>query len=308
MTKHTLLATFSTLSVVTMALTSPAAAQAPAAAPAAAAAPAPVVAPAPVAAPAVAPAPVAPAPVAPAPVAQAPDPDAVVAAHAPGPVGTGDPNADRGFLLPTAMTQPAGSITYNNYELLLHGLTYGITDNVQATMTVLAPIVEDMPFVGFGSVKGRLPIGNRLQLALQGSVGVGHFFETNEDNNTVYTVGAGAFVSVCLYEDCSSIASASATTQVGLASGNDNAYVIIYGGSIVHRVASNVKLLLEIASAAGGIGNSSTENMPGFLASYGVRLHTGNMAADLGFIRPFGEDTGDFLMGLPFASISYRWQ
>ena len=32
------------------------------------------------------------------------------------------------------------------------------------------------------------------------------------------------------------------------------------------------------------------------------------MAADLGFIRPFGEDTGEFLMGLPFASISYRWQ
>src|SRR5262249_54443327 len=67
-----------------------------------------------------------------------------------------DPNIDRGFLLPTAMTQPAGSVTYNNYELLLHGVTYGITDRVQGTVTVLSPIVRDMPFVGFAAVKGRI--------------------------------------------------------------------------------------------------------------------------------------------------------
>ena len=32
-----------------------------------------------------------------------------------------------------------GSLTYNNYELLLHGLSYGITDSVQASVTVLSP-------------------------------------------------------------------------------------------------------------------------------------------------------------------------
>ncbi len=84
-----------------------------------------------------------------------------------------DPNIDRGFLLPTAMTQPAGSVTYNNYELLLHGVSYGITDRVQASVTVLSPIVRDMPFVGFASVKGRIVSTDRFHLALQGSAGWG---------------------------------------------------------------------------------------------------------------------------------------
>src|SRR5437868_15091620 len=90
--------------------------------------------------------------------AAAPDgeaPGTVVAAPGPAPAASSDPNIDRGFLLPTAMNQPAGSITYNNYELLLHGLTYAFTDRVQATVTVLAPIVKDMPFFGVAAVKGQ---------------------------------------------------------------------------------------------------------------------------------------------------------
>src|SRR5688572_28820601 len=67
-----------------------------------------------------------------------------------------DPNLDRTFLLPPAMTQPKGSITYNNYELLLHGITYGLTDRVQISGTVLAPITEDIPFMGFAAVKGQV--------------------------------------------------------------------------------------------------------------------------------------------------------
>jgi hypothetical protein len=238
------------------------------------------------------------------------DPEAVSATAAPPRhVGADDPNVDRGFLLPTAMTQPAGSVTYNNYELLLHGLSFGITDNVQASVTVLSPIVQDMPFVGFGAIKAHLPVGERLHLAVQGSAGFGHAFGGSEEAD-VYTLGAGAFASVCLREDCSSLASGSVTYQMGFArgSGSSGGYLIIYGGSIVHRVTPHVKLLLEITSAAAGGSNTETDNMPGFLAGYGVRFHTANIAADVGFVRPFGEDSSEFLMGLPFASVSYRWQ
>ena len=77
------------------------------------------------------------------------------------------------------MTQPAGSVTYNNYELLLHGITYGITDRVQASVTVLSPIVQDMPFVGFAAVKGRIVSTERFHLALQGSLGWGHAFDVD---------------------------------------------------------------------------------------------------------------------------------
>ena len=102
-----------------------------------------------------------------------------------------DPNIDRGFLLPTAMTQPAGSVTYNNYELLLHGVTVGITDRVQGSVTVLSPIVRDMPFVGFAAVKGRVLSTERFHLAVQGSLGWGHAFDVDSSTGdaNVYTTG-----------------------------------------------------------------------------------------------------------------------
>ena len=223
-----------------------------------------------------------------------------------------DPNIDRGFLLPTAMTQPAGSVTYNNYELLLHGITYGVTDRVQVSATVLSPIVREMPFVGFAAVKGQIVSTERFHLALQGSLGWGHDFSSADGDANVYTVGAGAFASYCLREDCSSLASASATYQLAFNPvATDPAHLVIYGGSVVHRVGSHVKLLGEVASAAGGVGFAGdSENVDGVLVGYGVRFHTDSIAADVGFMKPFtgGADDGGFLMGLPFASVSYRWE
>ena len=224
-----------------------------------------------------------------------------------------DPNIDRGFLLPTAMTQPAGSVTYNNYELLLHGVSVGITDRVQGSVTVLSPIVKDMPFVGFAAVKARVLSTERFHLALQGSLGWGHAFDvdsTTTDGN-LYTFGGGAFASYCLRQDCSSLVSASATYSLVMPGGLDGAaHTIIYGGSIVHRVGRHVKLLGEVASAAGGVtGSGDWENINGVLVGYGVRFHTNSMAADVGFIRPVGTDGDDeFLVGLPFVNVSYRWQ
>jgi len=242
------------------------------------------------------------------------DPQNVVAAAPAAPaVGAtaSDPNIDRGFLLPTAMTQPAGSVTYNNYELLLHGVSYGITDRVQASVTVLSPITRDMPFFGFAAVKGRVVATDRFHVALQGSVGWGHEFDSSDSNSNVYTLGAGAFASYCLRQDCSSLLSASATYQLAGSDASDNrANILIYGGSVVHRVSPHIKLLGEVTSAAGRDVNNDFENLSGLLVGYGVRFHGDNIAADLGFVKPIATsgDDGDFLVGLPFANVSYRWQ
>jgi hypothetical protein len=52
------------------------------------------------------------------------------------------------------------------------------------------------------------------------------------------------------------------------------------------------------------------ENIGGVLVGYGVRFHTDAIAADVGFMKPVsgGATDGDFIMGLPFVSVSYRWQ
>jgi len=209
------------------------------------------------------------------------------------------------------MTQPAGSVTYNNYELLLHGITYGVTDRVQASVTVLSPIVKDMPFVvGFAAVKAQIVATDRFHLALQGSLGWVHAFDTDDAN--FYMAGVGAFASYCLRSDCTSLVSASATYQLGMTgASSDYAHTLIYGGSVVHRVARHVKLLGEVTSAAGGVGFSGeSSNLDGVLVGYGVRFHSDNLAADVGFLRPVTGDSSDddFLVGLPFASVSYRWQ
>jgi len=242
------------------------------------------------------------------------DPQNVVSAELAAPAAgatASDPNVDRGFVLPTAMTQPAGSITYNNYELLLHGVTYGITDRVQASVTVLSPITRDMPFLGVAAVKGRIVATDRFHLALQGSVGMVRVFDTADADKSGYTAGAGAFASYCLRQDCSSLLSASATYQLAFEPSVVGAtHLVLYGGSIVHSVSKHVKLLGEVGSAAGRDHSNDFQNVSGLLVNYGVRFHTDSIAADVGFVKPIATsgDDGGFLVGLPFVNVSYRWQ
>jgi hypothetical protein len=220
-----------------------------------------------------------------------------------------DPNIDRGFLLPTAMNQPAGSATYNNYELLLHGLTYGITDRAQFTVTVLSPIVKEMPFFGVAAIKGQVVALPRFYLALQGSFGYGHTVQSSGTGGGGGLIGGGVFATACLREDCSTLANASATYQLVFADGADGTgQMILYGGSIVHRVSPHVKLLGEVTSATAR-DNGAWDQAPGALVSYGVRFHNASLASDVGFMKPFFEDGDDpFLLGLPFINVSYRWQ
>lgn len=256
---------------------------------------------------------------APAAFAQGADPAAGVNAGSDAPAASaidGDPNIDRGFLLPTAMTQPAGSITYNNYELLLHGLTYGVTDRVQVSATVLSPIMRDMPFFGTAAVKARAVSGERFHLALQGSASYGHVFGDVDNGGELGMAGAGVLGSFCLREDCTSLLSASATYQLGFIFGGDQsgsddyAHMLVYGASVVHRVGRHVKLLGEVTSGAGRGEAGSFDTAEGMLVSYGVRFHGNRIAADVGFVKPIvldENDDDDFLLGLPFANLSYRW-
>ena len=179
---------------------------------------------------------------------------------------------------------------------------------MQTTVTVLSPIVKDMPFFGIAAIKGRFNPVPRLHLALQGSMGLQHQINVLA-STSLGMFGGGGFASFCLREDCSSLLSASVTYQVAVPEGNGfTAHMVLYGGSIVHGVSRHVKLLAELTSITARNSQDDWDNMPGVLASYGVRFHTADIAGDVGFIKPIGEDTGDLIMGLPFVNVSYRWQ
>src|SRR5262245_38007940 len=64
-----------------------------------------------------------------------------------------DPHGDRAVLLPTGLTQPAGSFSVSSYDLFFAGLTYGITDRVQVSTTgLLTPLMVGAVLV-VGNVK-----------------------------------------------------------------------------------------------------------------------------------------------------------
>jgi hypothetical protein len=211
----------------------------------------------------------------------------------------GDPNLDRSFLIPTAMTQPKGSLTYSNYELGLHGLTYGFTDRFQGSVTVLPPYVDDLPLIVTLSAKGQVVRAGQIHLALQGSATVG-----SGDNSSAAVFSGGTLFSACTSDDCASLVTLGLTALI---SSESEDYILAYSGSLTQKISEHAKLLIEAVSAAYHDDDSGYHGAPGFLLNYGVRLHGHNFAGDIGFMRPVGfEDDGDIAMGLPFVNFTYR--
>jgi hypothetical protein len=82
-----------------------------------------------------------------------------------------------------------------------------------------------------------------------------------------------------------------------------------------------VKLLGELISATAStmVGPDPFDNAPGLRVNYGLRLHGTRFACDLGFMKAVVTNTeddddfllevpgDDFLLGLPFINLSYRW-
>jgi hypothetical protein len=210
-----------------------------------------------------------------------------------------DPNLDRSFLFPTGMTQPQGSFTYNNYDLALHGLTYGFTDRLQGSATILPTYLPEMPFIINLAVKGQVVRLERFHLALQGSVSVvsGH-----EDAKGF---SAAVLTSVCLSKDCASLASAGV---LSLFSDRSKSFVLAYSGSLTQKLSESTKLLIEVNAASYYDHDDGFDTLPGILLNYGIRFHGRKFACDVGLMRPIVEDNDiDWpTLGIPFASFTYR--
>ena len=253
-------------------------------------------------------------------VAQAPAPAPTATAPAYAPVATieqqpvvvnaraEDPNIDRVFLLPSAETQPAGTLSFNDYELLLLGVTYGVTDNFQITGQALAPIVKDMPTFLNGSAKLVVLRTDRLRLAVQGGLTYVNANDDGPDNDSALGASLGGIVSICLDADCHSMATGSVTGFSAIAGDNtDNDIGILYSGGVTAKVAKHAKLLLEVTSAAAQTSESGFTSADSALVSYGVRFFSSSIAGDIGFVKPVG-DAGDddFILCLPFINFTYR--
>jgi hypothetical protein len=170
-----------------------------------------------------------------------------------------DPHGDRGVLLPTALTQPAGTFSISSYDLFIAGLTFGITDRLQVSTTaVLTPFVGAALVVG--NLKWQVLRHGSWRLSLNAGMSYDHVeppepsFGPDGQINPVeggLTPHLGAAVSYCLSDDCQSLLSASVqmlATPERWRFGQSNAY---FGASLVHRMTEHTKLVLEVTSVAG---------------------------------------------------------
>src|SRR5690606_38975588 len=64
-----------------------------------------------------------------------------------------DANSGRGWLLPTALTPPAGTWSFSSFELFVIGGGYAITDQLQVSLTTVIPLTSDFPIIGLLSGK-----------------------------------------------------------------------------------------------------------------------------------------------------------
>jgi hypothetical protein len=217
-----------------------------------------------------------------------------------------DANIDHAWYMPTAETVPQGAVVFTDWELLLAGLKYGVTENAELSLETLVPITSDIPlFLLFGG-KLRVVKAGAVRVAVSGNL---LYASQNSDS---FTLGAlGGVASICLDGECNSLVSAGIQFMFGVNTNNsDGAFVFVPNASLLARLGRHVKALVEV-DGAGYHANGDTQLGRGALVMYGLRFTSGEIGGDLGFVRPVcssGCDTGNLVLGLPLITFSYRWQ
>jgi hypothetical protein len=205
--------------------------------------------------------------------------------------------------MPTALTDPAGTWTFSDFELLAVGAGYSPTDQLSLSLTTLLPLTTDFPLILLGNAKYQIVKSGSLRVALQGAFF--HFRESSGSTSTSATAGdLGAAATLCIDTDCHS--HVSGFLAAGFAYQEQSAIPFLFAGSIAYRVGKHVKLIVEADSAF--ITGSIDAAADGFLAFYGVRFTSRNIGVDLALARPFCADCDDtgFVLGVPFVSFTYR--
>ena len=171
--------------------------------------------------------------------------------------------------MPTAETQPAGSITLSSYDIALLQVGYAATDSTQLTLSMTPPIEGFFPFDL--SLKSKIAEGAAYRLAAIGSVsGV-----LGLDDGPAFLGRFGFVGQACLDAACRSSASlAVSSVLIGPAT------LVATGGGLVVRISELVALLGEVDTLV-PLGRTIGE-AHGIIAGAGVRFRGRRWALDAG--------------------------
>jgi hypothetical protein len=219
-----------------------------------------------------------------------------------------DANAGRSWLSPTALTEPAGTWSFSDFELLLASISYSPTDQLSLSATTLLPITSDFPFWLLVNGKYQIVKAGNVRIVAQAAVSYVSVEDDSDSGSSTRSSVTGAVIggaaTYCIDSECHS--TLTGYLGAGFAHEDQSAVPFVFSGALALGVNKHVKILLE--GDSGFMAGSINDQIDGFLAWYGIRFTSKEIGVDLGFTRPIcsGCDTGPLLLGVPFVSFTYR--
>ncbi|PIE17142.1 MAG: hypothetical protein CSA66_06600 [Proteobacteria bacterium] len=220
-----------------------------------------------------------------------------------------DASIDRGIFNAHAETLGADSWAINSYELFLLGVSYGFTDDIQASITTLLPVVKDLPILF--DLKGKFVVYRDATTVMAAQARLLYISHPDEDD----AIGtfAGAFLIDHYLDDRGRFAIHGGLQVGGLfGSFSDGGFDVADGAGITFELGVSLGLSdlvkLHLEGWLPAVTTSAKFEFAKFgFVNYGIRFHGESVAADLGFIYPAGDvDAGPIVMGWPFVSFSAR--
>jgi hypothetical protein len=244
---------------------------------------------------------------APAPASAPAAPEPPPAAH--GIEGVNDDAAiDTVVFSSTALGNPKGSFQLSDWESIVLGGTYALSDNFQISLASVPPVVKDQPFFALGSAKLSIPIGNHLHVAGIGTLGYTQVIcsgcaETSYLGGVIQGVGTWCFDAGCQSTVTGFIGTGFAISQ------NSGTLPLVFGGSIVARIAKHVKLMAEVegGGAAALTTGATSQLLDGVVLVAGARIYSRVVSVDVAFLRPTSAETPLGLFVIPVLAFSARF-
>jgi hypothetical protein len=216
-----------------------------------------------------------------------------------------DANSGRNWLTPTALTPPAGTWSFSDYELLLISGGYAVTDQFQISATTLLPVFEDMPFFGMVSAKYQFLKSGNVRAAFQGAiVHVNEGGDDEFDDDSVTIGNLGGALTLCIDDDCHS--HFTGYLGAGFANEESESVPFVAAAAATLRLGKHVKAVFELDTAF--VVGDINEESDAYLGWYGIRFTSNMIGVDLGFAKPLCSDCDDddLPLGFPFVSFTYR--
>lgn len=214
-------------------------------------------------------------------------------------------HADRVVLVPTAETQPEGTLFLSSYEIVGASAGYAFTDRTQ--LSVLGVTNLDGVFLEV-NLKANLLRSRWLRVAVQSSID----YARGEEEELPFG-RAGGTMQLCFDSPCRSSMSAAATVIIHDAP--DTLLPLGVGLGFIAFLSHELSLLVEYAGVLDATENLELIDLPVYVMSYGVRI-SGSVtwSLDLALGRPIRPDDGlrtgkpelFAFLGVPLIAFTFR--